>query len=196
MSSREQTPGSPASAGPTPTQSVSNLSQQYPVLVQATGANFQGTRGRTLSVEVNFLPILLQKMLDTAYHWDVSFDPERPKKLYYPALEKFFENKCHFAFDGKKNVYTARKFSETEIEEEVVVNDVNRGTTKTFKVKVQYATEVNMHVLKEYNAPGFQRLDKPSQALQVLDVVLRSVFKKDMSAVVVRSMIFKLENLI
>lgn len=71
------------------------------------------------------------------------------------------------------------------MEEEVVVNDANRGTTKTFKVKVQFATEVDMRVLKVYNAPGFQNLDKPSQALQVLDIVLRSVFKKDTKAVVV-----------
>ncbi len=103
------------------------------------------------------------------------------------ALEAFRQLKfptIPFAFDGKKNFYTAKQLPSREMEAEVEIPDLLRNGTKKFKIVVKWAADIDMRVLKIYNRPGFQNLDKPSQPLQCLDIVLRTIFRTDANATV------------
>jgi eukaryotic translation initiation factor 2C len=148
------------------------------------GRVYEGTRGRKCNLEVNYLKICVDKLLQKAFHYDVEFDPPTPKKLLGRALDTFmtthFSN-IHFAFDGRKNFYTNQLLSVNgdilngEFVKEVMA--VLGDRSRNFKVKVKFATEVDMSVLKAYQNPAYQYNDKPSQAIQCLDVILRTVFK-------------------
>lgn len=123
---------------------------KFSVLSDKNGLKFEGSKGTKSHVQVNFLPIILNANLpDTAYHYDVTFNPERPKKFYQAALDKVFAGKSSFAFDGKKNIYTAKPLAAEEIEETVEVLDPMRDSTKSFKVTVKFATKVDMQALKK-----------------------------------------------
>lgn len=148
------------------------------------GRVYEGTRGTKCMLEVNYLRILVDKLIPKAFHYDVEFDPPTPKKLLASALDALmnahFRN-VRFAFDGRKNFYTNQLLSvngvtlDGEFMKEVTA--VLGDRSKLFKVKVKFATEVDMKVLSSYQDPSFQYNDKPSQAIQCLDVILRTVFK-------------------
>lgn len=148
------------------------------------GTVYQGTRGRKCKLEVNYLQIVVNKLIPKAIHYDVEFTPDLPKKMLPKALDKFMGTYfagIHFAFDGRKSFYTNKLLAVKgvtldgafEQEVEAVLGD----RQKMFKVKVKFATEVDMSVLKVYQQKQFQHNDKPSQAIQCLDVILRTVFK-------------------
>lgn len=149
------------------------------------GRVYEGTRGKKCILEVNYLRLLADKLIPKAFHYDVDFDPNVPKKLLAPALDKFmsthFKN-VHFAFDGRKNFYTNQLLKvKGEVLEGKFVDDavlaVLGDRQKTFKVTIQFAAEVDMSVLRMYQKPEFQKNDKPSRAIQCLDVILRNAFK-------------------
>lgn len=149
-------------------------------VIESSPTGFQGSRGRKVNLEVNYLQILVKNLVPKAFHYDVEFDPNVPKKLLPVALDVFMKEHFrgkHFAFDGRKNFYTNQMLgiNGTSYEKEVVA--VLGDRSKSFKVKVQFATEVDMSVLKVYQDPIYQHNDKPSQAIQCLDVILRTVFK-------------------
>lgn len=148
------------------------------------GTVYQGTRGIKCNLEVNYLQILVDKLIPKAFHYDVEFIPDIPKKMLSKALDKFMSTYfkgVHFAFDGRKNFYTNQLLKvkgvildgSFEQEVEAVLGD----RTKMFKVKVKFATEVDMSVLRVYQQKQFQHNDKPSQAIQCLDIILRTAFK-------------------
>lgn len=148
------------------------------------GAVYQGTRGQKCKLEVNYLKIAVNSLISKAFHYDVEFVPDVPKKMLPKALEAFmkkFFGSTFYAFDGRKNFYTNQLLAvkgvtldgSYEQEVEALLGD----RKKTFKVKVQYATEIDLSVLKNYTHPSYQHNDKPSQAIQCLDVVLRTAFK-------------------
>ena len=150
------------------------------------GSIYQGKNGRKVSLEVNYLQILVNNLIPKAFHYDVEFIPDVPKKLLPAALDEFMKNffpNVKFAFDGRKNFYTnqllAVKSVPLEDSYEQEVNAVLRDRSKKFKVKVQFATEVDMTALRgAYKLPAHQHNDKPSQAIQCLDVILRTAFKQ------------------
>ena len=149
------------------------------------GKVYEGTRGKPCKLLANYLKISVDKLIKTAFHYDVTFNPDVPKKMLPKALEKFmathFQN-VFYAFDGRKSFYTNRILAvngvtldgEYEQEVEAVLGD----RSKNFKVKVQYATDVELSVLLDYTKPIYQNNPKPSQAIQCLDVILRTVFKE------------------
>ncbi|KAF4520739.1 Agonaute-2, partial [Ephemera danica] len=71
----------------------------------------QGTKGRRTQVETNHLPITYtpKSQSQLVYHYDIKFEPERPKRLYRAAFLEFKRKACgnhHPAFDGKANMYS------------------------------------------------------------------------------------------
>lgn len=148
------------------------------------GRVYEGTRGTKCILEVNYLQVLVNKLIPKAFHYDVDFDPPTPKKLLGKALDTFMQSffrNVHFAFDGRKNFYTNRilEVNGVVLDGEYVkeVTAVLGDRSRNFKVKVKFATEVDMSVLSSYQNSIFQYNDKPSQAIQCLDVILRTVFK-------------------
>ncbi|KAK4880334.1 hypothetical protein RN001_008480 [Aquatica leii] len=137
-----------------------------------------GTKGRKILIETNHLALQFKK-LGIAYHYDVSIDPDKPKKLFRPAMEhfrrKFYPNRFP-AFDGVKNLYSSSllPFGE-EISEEVIVREDDRD--KTFKIKIKIAAEVDLTVLSKYfeaAGRGNIHMVTPQEAIQCIDVVLRN----------------------
>lgn len=142
------------------------------------GKVYQGTRGRPCKLEVNYIQLLINKLIPTAYHYDVEFHPDASKKMWPRALSTFMAThfpRVHFAFDGRKNFYTNQKLQiEGSFQEEVTA--VLGDRSRPFKVKIQFATLVDLSVLSNYQHPSNQHNDKPSQAIQCLDVILRTAF--------------------
>lgn len=72
-----------------------------------------GTLGmRMKPIETNYLKLNLKSMLKTAYHYDVKFEPEGPKKAYPKVFELFIKENfpnVSVAFDGRCNAYSAKK---------------------------------------------------------------------------------------
>lgn len=148
------------------------------------GRVYEGTRGRPCRLETNYLQVSVKNLLSKAYHYDVEFLPDIPKKMLSRALDTFMLThfpKVHFAFDGRKNFYTNKLLAVNDVvlegEYKKTVTAVLGDRSKEFQVKVQFATEVDMSVLSNYLRPEMQYNDKPSQAIQCLDVILRTVFK-------------------
>jgi eukaryotic translation initiation factor 2C len=65
-----------------------------------------------------------------------------------------------------------------EIEKTVQVTQ-GEGNSRDFKITVKLAATIDLSILKNYQRPENATSDKPSQAMQCLDVVLRSVFKSE-----------------
>lgn len=130
------------------------------------------------------MQVLVKNLIPKAFHYDVDFVPDVPKKMLAPALDTYMSTyfpSVHFAFDGRKSFYTNTLLvvdgvtldGTYEKEVKAVLGD----RSKDFKVKVKFATEVDMSVLSVYRDPKYQHNDKPSQAIQCLDIVLRTAFK-------------------
>lgn len=148
------------------------------------GRVYEGTKGKKCQLEVNFLQISVNKLIPKSFHYDVDFDPPTPKKLLGRALDELMRQwfaSVHFAFDGRKNFYTNQMLRVSDVildgEFSKKVIAVLGDRSREFNVKIKFATEVDMSVLRSYKDPQFQCNDKPSQAIQCLDVVLRTAFK-------------------
>jgi eukaryotic translation initiation factor 2C len=152
----------------------------------ADGRVYEGTRGRKCQLEVNYLQILVDKLIKTAYQYDVEFDPPTPKKMLPKALEVFMQTHfagVFYAFDGSRIFYTNQLLKvngevlEGKYREEVVA--VLGDRSKPFKVAVQKAgnCEIDLSVLKSYKNSQYQYNDHPARAIQCLDVILRTAFK-------------------
>lgn len=158
---------------------------QFKIESSPDGKVYEGTRGRKVNLEVNYLQLLVKNMIPEAFHYDVEFEPDVPKKMLPRALDTFMATHfkdIYFAFDGRKNFYTNKLLAvkgetlEGQYEKEVEATLGDRS--KRFKVKVQFATRINMSVLKDYKQPKYQNNNQPSQAIQCLDIILRTVFKQ------------------
>lgn len=147
------------------------------------GSVYEGKRGRPCKLEANYLRIDSKDLVGKAFHYDVSFDSMVPKKMLPVALATFMKTffaLIQFAFDGRCNFYTYQRLEidGTVIQEyEKPVTAIMGDRSKDFKVKVQFAAEIDMSVLRNFWQTRFQRDEKPSQAIQCLDVILRTVFK-------------------
>ena len=112
-------------------------------------ANAVGERGKHIKLEVNYLEVQMAKMIEKAYHYDVAFDPETPKRLLGDAVAEF--KRLHFpeiafAFDGRKNIYTAKLLK--DMSAEIIVQDIDWQRDKKFKVTVKFAAEIDLGSLK------------------------------------------------
>ncbi|XP_060537315.1 protein argonaute-2-like isoform X2 [Cylas formicarius] len=133
-----------------------------------------GRQGRIIKVESNHLQLSLGNLKEV-FHYDVSIQPDTPKKFMRPVVELFrrkrFPNR-YPAYDGRKNMITSFMLSNNiyDIIEDVIDITEEDGRTKTFKIEVKYANTVDLTPLRN--------LDKspvtPQLALQCIDIILRS----------------------
>lgn len=139
-----------------------------------------GTRGRPVRLEVNYVPLLLDKLVKTAYHYDVDIQPPTSRKWQRAAFKRFEIEALAgqaIAFDGNKNAYTAKKLNLDHYKKEVVAREDNRD--RKFTITMKEAACVDMLCLKSYMQAGSgnANLVKPMTAIQVLDVVLRTAYE-------------------
>jgi hypothetical protein len=152
----------------------------------ATPTEYEGSNGKKCTLEVNYGKISLGKNLPPeAFQYDVTFDPEVPKKFLPYALLEFMRTyfgNFIYASDNRKNVYTAARLVHEDrmIEEQGFQREVTakmKDRTKDFKVKIKYAGSKDMNILMNYTNPVYQNEDKPMEAIQALDVILRKPFQ-------------------
>lgn len=152
-----------------------------------TPSQYEGKAGRQCKLEVNYGKISFdpKKLPKEAHHYDVTFDPESPKKFLPYALDEFMKKLFRgiiYGFDGRKNMYTPLKLQQNGqvVDGEGIIHEVTAvmgDRQKNFKVKVKYAGSKDLAILLNYNSVANYQAEKPSEAIQVLDVLLRSVFK-------------------
>lgn len=151
-------------------------SSLLPVLMRQ---NAHGTRGRPIQVEVNYIQLLLDGIIPTAYHYDVDIKPPASRKWQRLAFGEFskqlFPNHA-FAFDGNKTAYTARRLKADHYEQEIKVR--SDGRDRKFTIAMKEAAVLDMKCLKTYMNNG-STLDKPMSAIQCLDIVLRTAYENN-----------------
>lgn len=139
-----------------------------------------GKRGKVTKLEVNYIPLMLEKMVSTAYHYDVDIQPMASRKWQRAAFKRFEVEALAgqpIAFDGNKNAYTAKKLKLDHYKKEVVAREDNRD--RKFTVTMKEAAVVDLQCLKNYMQAGSgnANLVKPMRAIQCLDVVLRTAYE-------------------
>lgn len=134
-----------------------------------------GSLGRQTQVEVNHLPLNLDKLFKkVVYHVDVQFNPDLPKRLLRNALEEFNNKhypKLHFAFDGRRNMYTTKEIKgKTDLI--TVLNDENNRTID-FTITTSIVNVIQMNKIEDYLKSGSSNAT-PGEAFQALDIILKN----------------------
>ncbi|XP_034111510.1 protein argonaute-2 isoform X2 [Drosophila albomicans] len=160
--------GPPPSAGSTAVQ------------VPQDGPIKRGTLGRPGTCAVNYLDLDLSKMPDTAFHYDVTIVPDRPKKFYRQAFDVFrtqYLKNAIAAFDGRKSCYAVDKLT-TPIDGKVeVIDRYGRTVHYTITIKETDNSVVDLSSLRSYMKDKIY--DKPMRAMQCLEVVLAEPCNKN-----------------
>lgn len=164
----------------------SRHSSRFMIESSTDPTEYEGEKGEICMLEVNYGKISFdpKKLPKEAFHYDVTFDPETPKKFLPFALAEFMRvcfKDFIYASDNRKNVYTALRlqYQGTEIDEQGFQHKITArmgDRTKDFIVKVKYAGSKDMSILMSYTDPINQNEDKPMDAIQALDVILRKPF--------------------
>ncbi|XP_037047779.1 protein argonaute-2 isoform X2 [Bradysia coprophila] len=136
-----------------------------------------GTRGQKVNVDVNFLPLLIDKLLSTVYQYDVTIEPNLPKRMLPYIFETFRKNNfpnIFVAFDGQK-IAVSPKILPTSTKRETKVVDEN-GRDRVYMVAIKEANDskIDFQSLKIYT--NMRQFDAPLRAMQMLEIVLKSPF--------------------
>ncbi|XP_025603016.2 protein argonaute-2-like isoform X2 [Athalia rosae] len=134
-----------------------------------------GTQGRPITVEANVVSLTFNKNFNPqAIHYDVAFDPDKPKFMLKAAFEvvhkQYFPNR-YPAFDGKKNLYSSGLLPFGEgMMAEIEVHDPERDQKRPWKVTITKVAVVDLSWLPRV-AAGLNNIEQT--AVQVIDVILR-----------------------
>lgn len=179
------------------------ISRKYIIESSANPKEYEGTKGKLCTLEVNYGKISFKKdkLPKQAYHYDITFEPVSPKKFLPFALRAFMEQffpRFLYASDDRKNMYTAAKLQHEKNIIDVFTEKVKAvmgDRNMEFKITLKFAGEKDLHVLLAYNRPEYQNQEKPAETVQVLDVILRSPSKKVRDTIQVgRSIYFAPDN--
>ncbi len=123
-------------------------------LIPLTGNKGSGTIGRKVTVDVNFLPLLIEKLLPKVYQYDVTIEPNLPKRMLPYIFESYrqknFKN-IYVAFDGNKIAVSPKILPINDrIEKQTKVIDEN-GRERVYMVSMKEArdSEINFQSLKK-----------------------------------------------
>uniref|UniRef100_A0A6M2DIC2 Putative germ-line stem cell division protein hiwi/piwi n=1 Tax=Xenopsylla cheopis TaxID=163159 RepID=A0A6M2DIC2_XENCH len=137
-----------------------------------------GELGRKIQIRTNFMPLNLKNICKTAIHYDITFDPDKPKRFLKIVFNKFcldhFQNR-YPAFDGVKNVYASSPLPKVGVnlfQGEVSIINPDNELEKKYKVTIKFASYVDMTSLSKYMANG-SSIETPQEALQCIDILFR-----------------------
>ncbi|XP_013179888.1 PREDICTED: protein argonaute-2-like [Papilio xuthus] len=132
---------------------------------------------RAIRLLTNYLPMSIKYI--KVHRYDVSFKPDRPKKMIPEAFlkAKSLQFKNHIiAFDQMKNCYSIQPLTGvTQTERhaiEVELIDSN-GKTVPIEVSFKYTGLVDLNRLGQHMTTGGSSLNPPTEAIQCIDVILR-----------------------
>lgn len=113
-----------------------------------------GTLGRRMKpLETNYLRLNIKAMLKTAWHYDVKFEPEGPKKAYPKVFELFVRanfTKVAIAFDGRCNAYSSNRLDlKTLKAQKVAYFNPYTNHTRDYTVSLMEAknSEISLNLL-------------------------------------------------
>ncbi|KAK3908670.1 LOW QUALITY PROTEIN: Protein argonaute-2 [Frankliniella fusca] len=155
-------------------------SSQAVVLPRRVDCPNEPKSGRQIVLEVNHLLLKIADPGVKIYHYDVSIDPDKPKRFLRLVMDEM-QRKCYPqnfpGFDGSKNLYSKGPLPfKDEITEEVNVPDSERQDKKlkTFKVTIKLArNNISLQELFAYQQKG-KSTSIPQDVVQAVDVILRS----------------------
>ncbi|KAG4066624.1 hypothetical protein HA402_007260 [Bradysia odoriphaga] len=136
-----------------------------------------GTRGLAVNVDVNFLPLSIEKLLPTVYQYDVTIEPNLPKRMLPHIFETFRNNNfpnIFVAFDGQK-IAVSPKILPTNVKRETKVVDEN-GKDRVYMVAIKEANDSKIDFQSLKNYTSMRQFDAPLRAMQMLEIVLKSPF--------------------
>uniref|UniRef100_A0AAU7B978 Argonaute 2 n=1 Tax=Sogatella furcifera TaxID=113103 RepID=A0AAU7B978_SOGFU len=137
-----------------------------------------GTKGRKIELELNHFELTFKKQNFIAIHYDVSFKPDKPRRMFRQIMEAFRRKKYpnnYPAFDGRKNLYSAKELPfGMEVTDTVKVFNDERYIDQEYEVTVKFASRVDMSQLSQYLSGKGQSYQTPQEALQAIDIVLRN----------------------
>lgn len=114
-----------------------------------------GTRGIKFKspLETNYLKLIINKMKDIAYHYDVQIEPDKPKKHMTKVFQIFCQNNFRnigIAFDGAHSAYAPQKLNLNKVVREVEFLNPQTGGTRKYLVAIKPTDqlEVNLGSLK------------------------------------------------
>nr|AJF15705.1 argonaute-2 [Agrilus planipennis] len=137
--------------------------------------------GRTIQLETNHFALSISKNLKVVYQYDVTVEPDRPKKMLPLVMEEFCRK--HFpnrfpAYDGMKNLFATALLPLTNntLTDTINIFMPDNENNKDYKVTVTFnGKKVDMTPLQEYFMASPTRGHRlpPQDVLTVVDVVLR-----------------------
>lgn len=128
------------------TQPSTQPSQVIPTaaLIPLTPNKGSGTIGRKISVDVNFLPLLIDRLLSKVYQYDVTIEPNLPKRMLPRIFERYRQNNfknIFVAFDGQKIAVSPQILPITDkIQQQTKVIDEN-GRERVYMVAMKEARD-------------------------------------------------------
>ncbi|CAG8442443.1 2214_t:CDS:2 [Diversispora eburnea] len=143
-----------------------------------------GKLGRPIRVRTNYFEVI-SFPTSNIYHYDVTITPEVPpglnRKIYkhFETLNAGALNNIKPVFDGRKNIFAARKlpFGETATYDVVLPEDDGVTTSKrpprAFKVKLKKVAEINMEELERWLNQKSEISNNILTAIMALDVLIR-----------------------
>lgn len=113
-----------------------------------------GTAGRAVRINANYLALIVDKVKECAYHYDIAIEPDKPKRLLKTVFTEFlrlnFPNTA-IAFDGQKNAYSPIVLDLTKaIQREIQIVDGETGQERKYLVAIKEVrdSEINLSCLK------------------------------------------------
>ncbi|KAG4066948.1 hypothetical protein HA402_007696 [Bradysia odoriphaga] len=144
------------------------------------GPGTRGTKFKSL-LETNYLKLNIGKMKDVAYHYDVTIEPDKPKKNMSKIFQQFCTNNfpgTGIAFDGARNAYSPIVLRLEKIEREVDFINPETGGVRKYLVNIKEteSMEIALSPLRTYHST--RQYDAPQRALQCIDVILKGAFQQ------------------
>lgn len=104
-----------------------------------------GTLGKKVLIETNYLALDVKKITETAYHYDVTIEPDKPNRLMKKVFLEFRRinfPSIHIAFDGKKNAYSPKELQiPSNVQREVKIIEEETGQQRTYLVAIKEAKD-------------------------------------------------------
>ncbi|XP_055305200.1 protein argonaute-2-like [Sitodiplosis mosellana] len=140
-----------------------------------------GTKGKKLpDIETNYLRLIMQNLVENAYHYDVKIEPDKPKKMLTTVFLKFVEinfPRASIAFDGTNNAYASQRLKIGNLEREITILHPETGRERKYTVAIMEANDSEIPIRRLMTS--YQRTtlnEDPKRAMQAMEVILKSAF--------------------
>lgn len=103
------------------------------------GAGTRGLKFKSL-IETNYLKLNIDKMKSLAYHYDVTIEPDKPKKNMTKIFQQFCDQNFRgtgIAFDGARNAYSPVVLNLDNVEREVDFTHPETGGVRKYLVSIK-----------------------------------------------------------